>query len=181
MGILVLNGSPRIGGNTDIVVERLKSHVPRDRNWNHFKLSKLNISPCTACDMCWSPEPCIFKDDMTEIFDVFPETNLLIFASPIYWWSITSYMKLFIDRLYPLASSKSPISLEGKKVATILLFADEDSTTANSANTMFNRIFEYLKLKDLGRLILPGLSVKGDANNESVLKKIDQFAERIFH
>jgi len=181
MGILVFNGSPRIGGNTDTVIERLKSHVPKDKNWNYFKLSKLKISPCIACDMCWNPDPCIFKDGMTKIFDVLPETNLLIFASPIYWWSVTSYMKLLIDRLYPLASSKSPINLEGKKAAVILLFADEDLTTVDSTNLMFDRMFNYLKLRDLGRLILPGLSSKNDASKESVLKKVDEFAEKIFY
>jgi len=180
MGILVLNASPRMGGNTDTIIERFKTHAPRNRNWLYFKLSKLKISPCIGCDMCWNPEPCIFKDDMSKVFDVLPETNLIIFASPIYWWNVTAYMKLFIDRLYPLASAKSPISLEGKKAAVVLVFADEDLTTADSANVMFDRIFDYLKLKDIGRLMLPGLGNKNAAKDERILKKVDEFAEKLF-
>lgn len=180
MSILVLNGSPRIGGNTDVMLEHLREMAPENRNWIHLKLGRLKISPCTACDMCWNPEPCVFKDDMSKVFDILPESNLIIFASPIYWWNVTSYLKIVIDRLYPLASAKSPINLSGKKAAIVFVFADDDPTTADSANIMFDRIFEYLKLKDVGRLILPGLWKKGEAENEKVLEKIKDFSKKIF-
>lgn len=180
LAILVLNGSPRVGGNTDVVLDYLKNLAPENNDWIHLKLGKLKIFPCTACDMCWNPDPCVLKDDMSKIYDVLPEASLIIFASPIYWWNVTSYMKIAIDRLYPLASSKSPINLSGRKAAVVLVFADDDPTTVDSANIMFDRIFDYLKLKDVGRLILPGLWSKGEAKNPKILEKINDFSKKIF-
>ena len=69
----------------------------------HIKLKNKNIHPCTGCYTCWTKTPgeCIFDDDMTDLRYKFRTADLIIFASPLYVYSVTGIMKNFLDRLVP--------------------------------------------------------------------------------
>ncbi len=64
---------------------------------------------CTACDACLETERfCVFEDDMQPLYRQFIEADLVVLASPVYWWSISAQLKVFIDRLYGLNFGKHP-------------------------------------------------------------------------
>ena len=69
----------------------------------HVKLIKQNIHPCTGCYTCWTKTPgqCIFEDDMAELRLKFRMADLILFASPLYVFSVTGIMKSFLDRIIP--------------------------------------------------------------------------------
>ncbi len=70
----------------------------------YFKLKHYNIHDCTGCYTCWTKTPgaCIFKDDMTMLREKFRSADLVVFASPLYFFNVTGIMKTFLDRLLPL-------------------------------------------------------------------------------
>ena len=68
------------------------------------KLAEYKIHPCTGCFTCWTQTPgsCIFNDDMTDLRNQYRDADLVVFASPLYIFSVTGVMKNFMDRLLPL-------------------------------------------------------------------------------
>lgn len=71
---------------------------------DYYKLSRLNIHRCDGCYSCWTKTPgvCIHKDDMTELRNKYREADLVVFASPLYIFNVTSVLKAFMDRLLPI-------------------------------------------------------------------------------
>ena len=107
MKITAINGSPRgKNGNTFVMVEEfLKGAKSEGAEIDHLLLSDKKIHHCIGCFNCWvkTPGKCVFEDDMTSLI---PKMNsdILVYASPLYVDNITGLLKNFIDRLVPLAS-----------------------------------------------------------------------------
>lgn len=105
--ILILNGSPRKNGKTNKLVESfIKGAELNNNNINQFHLYDMDINGCKGCESCRSNGSCIQKDDMGQIYDAFNEADVVVFASPIYFWTITGPLKTVVDRLYAILTSK---------------------------------------------------------------------------
>jgi len=110
--ILVLNGSPRgLKGNTQILVEHfLEGYKEADQNISvkQVALSKTTMNHCTGCFGCWTKSPgrCVLSDDMDVLFDDYVNADVVIWATPLYHYGMTSIMKKFIERTLPLSHPK---------------------------------------------------------------------------
>jgi len=106
MKITVFNGSPHgERGNTNVIVEEfLKGAVKAGAEVENIFLVKKHIEHCLGCSNCWvkTPGRCIINDDMKELLEKFISSDIVGFATPIYFDSVTGIMKNFIDRLIPL-------------------------------------------------------------------------------
>ena len=101
MKILALVGSPRLGGNTDFLVDQaLKEAAKLGAQIEKIVLSQYSVAPCLGHDDCGSFESCIQKDDMSWILNKFCEADGIILATPVYYYSVTAQMKAFMDRNY---------------------------------------------------------------------------------
>lgn len=104
--ILILIGSPRNGGNTDL----LSDELIRGAKENGCETEKLyikdkNIKGCLGCGACQRNDGiCVQKDDMTEIYVKMMESDVIVFASPVYFYSWTSQIKAVIDRTFSIES-----------------------------------------------------------------------------
>lgn len=139
MKILVINGSPRKNGNS-VFLSQTASEVmiAEGADVKTINLSKMKIHPCVACDTCMKTGVnCVFKDDLEEIYEDIKSADGFIFASPVYWLSVSSYMKIFWDRMYGLYVNNEKF-MDGKKAAIILTHADETmaSGAANAYTTL---------------------------------------------
>lgn len=107
MNILIFNGSPRKGGNTDILIDKINQGI-EDQGYTAetITIPKLDIHPCIGCGNCEKTGDCIFKDDMVELYEKIGKANRVIICSPIYFYGVTAQAKLFIDRLQALWSRK---------------------------------------------------------------------------
>ncbi|NLZ18396.1 MAG: flavodoxin family protein [Desulfobulbaceae bacterium] len=107
MSILILNGSPRINGNTHIllnkVLEGIRS-VGGDAELIH--LAELQLAPCIGCGVCEQKGECAIDDDMTGLYHKIPKAQHLIIGSPIYFYNVTAQTKAFIDRCQVFWSRK---------------------------------------------------------------------------
>jgi multimeric flavodoxin WrbA len=140
--ILILNGSPRKTGNTAYLVDRLIEGAREENPGAAIEVIHLNalkIGPCRACDVCRREgregQYCAFKDDMSPLYQKVVEADAIVFASPIYWFSVTAQTKLFIDRLYGLWLEKTRV-FEGKTVAALLVYGDEDPYSSGAVNAI---------------------------------------------
>lgn len=107
MKITVFNSSPHAGsGNTQVVVDAFaKGAQAAGADVESVFLARKNIKPCIACMSCWAKTPgiCAIKDDMKELLDKALESDIAVFATPVYLDNVSGVMKNFLDRLTPTA------------------------------------------------------------------------------
>jgi multimeric flavodoxin WrbA len=99
MLILGVSGSPRRGGNSDLILDSILKGTGADTAILY--LSDIDFSSCVGCERCRKDRICTrFEDDLTPFYEVIREAMGLVLVSPVYNYNITSWMKAFIDRLY---------------------------------------------------------------------------------
>lgn len=104
--IIGIIGSPRKDGNTSYLVETaLKSAESAGADIEIINLGSVNIEPCVACDICKATGECAIYDDMGELLNIMMESDGMIIGSPVYFGSVTSQLKMLIDRTRPLRGS----------------------------------------------------------------------------
>ncbi|MBQ3378693.1 MAG: flavodoxin family protein [Clostridia bacterium] len=104
--IMILNGAARKNGNTYALVKAFTYGAESAGNEvTEFYLQDMEIHGCLGCNGCarapkGSENPCVQKDDMAEINKAFRTADVIVFASPVYFWTITGTLKTAADRLY---------------------------------------------------------------------------------
>jgi len=100
--VLALFGSPRRGGNTDILMEELLSGISRDGGVDitRIYLSDYGIKPCMACAYCETHGECCIKDDMSKIYPLLDRSQIIIVSSPVYFFGVSAQCKTMIDRCH---------------------------------------------------------------------------------
>lgn len=162
MKLLAILGSPRKGGNTDILTERiLEGAREAGLETETIALRSQKIAPCIGCEKCWQIDgrPCAFKDDMP--YDAIAAADVLVFSTPVYWYAPTAIMKALIDRLVPFNRPQGRPLIQGKRAILVTAYEEEGPTAAEPLVRMFELSFEYLGLKFTDRLIVDGLGPKG--------------------
>lgn len=100
--IVAVIGSPRGKGNTDTLVRAAAEKAQElGAEVTYIELRKLKYSGCIACEKCAKSMKCVLKDDLKDLYKTVEEAQGLILGSPTYYYSVTSIMKAFLERLYP--------------------------------------------------------------------------------
>lgn len=104
MKILVLNGSPRLNGNTRIalneIVRGIKSNIG-GAEVEMMDIATRSLSGCNNCDACKeNGGTCITPDDSAMIIQKIYDADVVVFGTPVYFWGMTSQLKMVIDKLY---------------------------------------------------------------------------------
>lgn len=101
--VIGIIGSPRKGGNTEILVERVLAGASKaGAEVELFRLNELDIKGCQGCNYCQENERCRQQDDMQKIYDELFSADAVVIGSPIYISYVTAQTKIFLDRLYAL-------------------------------------------------------------------------------
>jgi multimeric flavodoxin WrbA len=171
--ILAVIGSPRKGGNTDILVQKVAEGAEsKGAQVETLWLAKLDIRECDGCHVCWRGKPCAKRDDMLAIYPKIIEADAIIFGTPVYWYGPTGLMKVFIDRLVYFNCPENRAKIRGKSAALVIPFEEENPDTARPVVEFFEKCFNYLEINLAGSIIAGGVSDKGD-----ILKKPDRLQE----
>ncbi len=128
MKVLALLGSPRKKGNTDLLLDAYLKGIEasgKGAEVSKVYLHEKNIRNCAACDACHVVNigKCVIQDDMQALYPEFIEADVVIYATPVYWWSVSSQLKSFMDRCYALGSVED--SFAGKKAVLLLTYGGE--------------------------------------------------------
>ena len=102
--VLIISSSPRKKGNSQILCEQFKKGAEaKGHQVTLVRLMDLDIGFCRACDTCMkNGGQCILKDDMKEVLELYKKADVLVLATPVYFYGISAQMKTFIDRAYPI-------------------------------------------------------------------------------
>jgi len=165
MKLTAFLGSPRKGGNTDTLAERVLDGA-REAGFETetVALRRLKIKPCAACEKCWSrpDQPCSQNDDMTsDLYDKIAGSDIILFATPVYWYAPTAIMKAFIDRLVPFNRPQGRPLIEGKPAILVTAYEEEGPTAAEPLIRMFELSFDWLGLQFTERVIIDNCGPKG--------------------
>lgn len=99
MKIAIVNGSAR-KGNTYTAINALVSGIAKKHDIDIIEADKLKISGCKGCDVCQFNNGCVAKDDTNATVDRLVNADMIVFATPVYWWGVTAQLKLVIDKCY---------------------------------------------------------------------------------
>lgn len=152
MRILALIGSPRRGGNTDILVDWILQGAKGEGHIaDKLYLYDYEILPCIDCRGCKREDlACPLEDGMEEIYPRLEAADIIVFGTPIYWYGPTAKMKLLIDRLRPFIANKK---LSGKK-GMIVVPSEEGQGCCGPLSEMFRMSFEYLGMSFIGSMLV---------------------------
>ena len=130
MKIIVINGSAR-KGNTLTAIEAFVKGASEKNEIEIIEPDKLNIAPCKGCGACQCSKGCVDKDDTNPTIDKIAAADMILFATPVYWWGMSAQLKLIIDKCYCRG-----LQLKNKKVGTIVVGGSWYATIgSSSANT----------------------------------------------
>jgi len=171
--ILALIGSPRKGGNTDIVVDQiLKGSETKGHTSETLYLYKYKMTPCVDCRKCKKGDyVCPMKDGMQEIYPKMIEADLIIFGTPNYWYGPTGPMKLLFDRMRPFVANGK---VKGKK-GVLVVPSGEGPKSCGPLIKMFRMSFDYLKMKYVGKILVRAYEKGEIGENRAELKKAYDF------
>ncbi len=153
-GILIVNGSPRAGGNTAFLASVAAAALAEaGRPSSTLRLAGLSIAPCTGCDACRSGKAryCAIRDDMAGLYDEVADCEAILFASPVYWFNYSAQLKAFVDRLYGLWNWNHDF-LKGKKAGALLVYGDDDLYASGGINAVssFEHMLRFLGARTVG-------------------------------
>lgn len=175
MRILVLNGSPRLKGNTKQMIDAFREGATSTGNKvDVIDVCRKKIAGCLACEYCHTKGNgiCVQKDDMQEVYSLLGEADMLVIASPIYYHSVSGQLKCTLDRFYSAAYPRKPRNL--KKAAMILSSGDPEMYDG----AMFSYkgdFLEYLGLEDMGVFTAYGM----ENGSAAKLKELREFGRTL--
>ncbi len=157
MNVLALQASPRKRGNTVTLARALLEGLKAGgvKQVSEVFLDELDIRPCNNCEACRKEKGpfCVFDDGMSPLYPKFIEADLVVLATPVYWWSVSGQLKLFIDRLYGLNYEQHPERWKGKKLVLVFTHQEEHPCSgAELARKMFEEIADYTETSIVGDL-----------------------------
>lgn len=172
--IVILNGSPRANGNTKGLIDAFVEGCEKNGNIvTCFDLQKMNIHGCLGCfgggkDIS---SPCVQKDDMSQIYPKYVEADIVVLASPMYYWGLSGQIKCAFDRLFAVAECNK--DYQNPKKQCILLMAAEGNDDDNSKPVIdyYNNLAANLGWTSLGHVIAGGVLKIGDIKNHPALAK----------
>lgn len=157
--VLIISSTPRVDGNSDVLAKKFAQGAIESGNTVEIiNLRDYKLNYCIGCYSCHKTGKCIFNDGMNELHTKLLNANVIVFATPVYFYSMSGQLKVFIDRLVPVYE---------KIKADIYLIATQWDEDKKIMNNTFDAIrgctrdcFENCKEK--GVIYGVGLSGKND-------------------
>jgi multimeric flavodoxin WrbA len=202
MNILIISGSPRKGGNTELLAEAFakgaaeRLRVGASAGMHHHveivSVRDYKVNPCLGCNACANErhesllsdgrvQPsvaegnacfqtdgiCAQKDDMAMIYEKMSQADMLVIASPVYFYGISAQLKAVIDRFH------NPIrdSFHIKKMALLLVGAASLPELFDAILTEYNLCLRFFNIEDAGKVLVRGVKDKGDIKNTDALNE----------
>jgi len=177
--VLGIVGSPRRGGNTDLLLaEVMKGAASKGAEVKTIVLNDLEITPCQHCGACLETGRCKNKDDMQLVYDELERADRIVLASPVHFMGVTAQAKAMIDRCQALWARKYVLKrppLGDKRERKGLFVSVGGRKLANLFEPALATVKSLFKVLDItygGELLFPGVDEKGAiAQNPDALKQ----------
>lgn len=165
MNILGINGSPRIGGNTDILLDKaLAGAGNKGAQTEKIILNTLRISPCQECADMRDDGFCKIEDDFQLLYKKIERSDALILASPVFFGSLSAQTKMMVDRFQCLWRAKYLLKVnigqKAKKGAFISVEASRRKDFFDNAKSIVKNLFVTINAEYNEELFCPGVDEK---------------------
>ena len=151
MKILVLQGSPNANGSTAMLAHKFAAGA---REAGHdvdiVDVASLDVAPCAGCVACGYGGPCAQYDGFDELREQILASDMLVFATPLYYYGMTAQLKAVVDRF---CSANPRISGKRLKSALLAVAWNDDSWTFDALEAHYDTLVRYLNLRDCGRVL----------------------------
>ncbi len=145
MKIVVLNGSPRPRGNTAALVAAFKEGAEsKGHQVSVLQIGTMKIGGCKGCEYCHTKGggACVQKDDMAEVYPALAEAEMLVLASPVYYFGLTGQLQSAVSRFYAVMAPAA------KKWA--LLLTSGSPNVYGAIEAQYKGILAFVRAEDLG-------------------------------
>jgi multimeric flavodoxin WrbA len=166
MKVLGIMGSPRIKGNTDLLLdEALKGAKSQGAETEKIILDKLKISPCREYYGCLKDGNCVIRDDMDDIYPKLLTADAVIIATPIFFYTVSAQLMPFISRCQTLWSRKyilKNLDIPVKKGAFIAIGATKGAKLFDGPKFTIHYFFKAINAEYNEELLIRGVDKKGE-------------------
>lgn len=184
--VLIVLGSPRRKGNSAVLAEEVAKGAKKEgAKVETLYLHGMTIRPCSACEACQASlkKNCVIDDDMKALYGKIRRADAIVYATPVYWFTMTAQMKLFVDRCYALGITRevktetgveyiTESDLAGKKIGIVLTYGDTDPFSSGGVNALrsFQDMFRYIGSPIVGMVYGSATGPGEIASQETVMK-----------
>lgn len=185
MKILGINGSPRIGGNADILLDKaLEGARSVGAETEKIILNTLKITPCQECEKLKDDGSCIVEDDMQGLYRKILDADGIIVASPVFFGSVTAQTKIMIDRFQCLWRAKFVLkkfsSRKEKPGAFISVEASNREDFFINARSIVKNFFAVIDADYKEEILCRGVDEKGKVlDRTDCLDKVFEIGAKI--
>lgn len=164
--VLILSGSPRNYGNSDILCnEFMRGAVESGNEVEKIRVAEKKIGYCTACYACRDTGMCAIKDDMAEIMQKLIDADVIVLASPVYFYSIDAQLKALIDRTVCRWTE-----VKNKEFYYIMTAADTGRESMETTLACFRGYADCVEgAKEMGVIYGTGVYDKGEIKDKSAM------------
>ena len=176
--IVVLVGSMRKGGNTDLLAQAFTEGASKNNDVEIVSVADYKVNPCIGCNSCFTRKEnsCFQNDDMSVIYEKLSTADIVVIASPVYFYGISAQLKAIIDRLHTPMRNKFKI----KKLALLLVGAASLPNLFDSIKLQYQLVLDYFHLEDVGMVLVRGVKEKGDIEGNDALNEAYELGLSIY-
>ncbi len=174
--VLILSGSPRKGGNSDLLCDEFMRGAEESGNQaEKIRVAEKNIGYCKACYACKKDGICAVKDDMSEILAKMHAADVIVLASPVYFYSIDAQLKAVIDRTVAQWTK-----LKNKEFYYIMTSAEDSATVMDCTLECMRGLVACLNGSvEKGVIYGKGVYEKGEIKNTAAFKQAYEMGKTV--
>ncbi len=177
MIVTLITGSPHEKGTTSHMAQAFtKGVLDSGHEVRTFNAARLDIHDCCGCGSCEKGLPCPFKDDMGQILSSMLSSDAVVFASPVYFYNISGYLKKTVDRFL----EKMEDLRGGKKTALMLTMGDDCLESARSGMTWMHYLSKFMKWDSRGVIAAINAYTVEDLQKTDALKRAYDLGRTLF-
>ncbi|MEE0845274.1 MAG: flavodoxin family protein [Eggerthellaceae bacterium] len=170
MRIVILQGSPNINGSTAILTDEFaRGAREAGHSVERIDVTRADVAPCTGCVRCGYEGPCIQHDGMDAVRPSILSADMVVLATPLYYYGMTAQLKAVIDRF---CSANASITHRSLKAALLAVAWNADDWTFDALVAHYRTIVRYLHMEDVGMVLgygcgTPGMTKRTDVPRQA--------------
>ncbi len=174
--VLILSGSPRKNGNSDILCDEfMKGAEEAGNEVTKIRVAEKSIGFCRACYACKKNGKCVIDDDMSNLLQKMIDADVIVLASPVYFYSIDAQLKAVIDR-----TVARWLEVKNKEFYYIVTAADKETASAETTLACFRGYADCVEgAKEMGVIYGMGVYEKGEINSTPAFKKAYEMGKKV--
>ena len=170
MKIAIFNGSPRKANTSAMVQAFMEGAKAAGHDVEEYQVGKMKIAGCLGCEYCHTKGAgtCIQKDDLDKIMPAYKEADMIVFASPIYYFGMTAQMEAAIQRVYCIGKP-------AKATKAALLLSSGSPGVYDASIAQIKAYMSYVKMELVGVITANG----AENSSEAKLNEVREFAKAL--